>query len=138
MITQIIFSSEQFYSDFKKALSRNKLLEPSEETQMDNNKAGVMLYAVAIMHRSTLKLGRGFNATLSAENVSRIESEPVTVCVTSEVPTMKDPTLHRPIITPLFNTGLPYRDHCDSHLLRTNKWDFHIEVGEDQKLHAVS
>jgi hypothetical protein len=119
------FTGDRLFEDLKAILLNEQALLPKEATKLGKVRSALILYAVTVMHRSTITLANSANATLMAWAGGDQNS----IDVNAHVPAT---TLSRQSITisaPMFVSGLPPADHCEPELLQNPiDWNFDLEI----------
>jgi hypothetical protein len=132
------FTSDQLFAEFKEVLTRNGIIGKADASALDAAKAFLSLYALTVMHGSSIVLDGGQKANLFAGFANRYRVLEVKVeIVFSE--------LNKPLMAPicLFHTGLHPEDHCDSNLIPPNDpvlvdhWHHPIEIGASGRLTQI-
>lgn len=129
------FSSDQLFTEFRDVLLRNSIVEKGDVLKLDVAKAAVALYALSVMHGSTIVLDGGSKARLFAGFANRDQILEIKVEIVFN-------ELRKPILAPvcLFLTDLHPNECCSEELCQSgdaalfNAWNFPIDVGADNKL----
>jgi hypothetical protein len=131
MIVQPAFSGDELYNDFSATLIDHALLRKTEIADFEKLKAAIVLYAVAIMHRSMIEIDRTLAIQINA--VGRPgESIEVDCGIPLEVPKGNGQIT---ILSAIFSTNLDAESHCEPALLSpAAPWDFELEVTPNLRL----
>ena len=132
------FTSDRLTAEFKQVLMRNGIIGKSEADDLDGARAFVSLYALAVMHGSSVVLDSGQKAKLFAGFANRERRLEVKIDIV-----FKD--LAKPMISPvcLFLTDLCPENHCEPDLLTPSDpilcdhWPDPIEIGGDGRLARI-
>jgi hypothetical protein len=133
------FTSDQLFSEFKEVLIRNGIVERGEAEALTNAKAFLTLYALAVMHGSSIVLEGGQRARLFAGYANRGRHLEIKIEIVFN-------ELGKPVMMPicLFLTDLRPEDHCDPSLLThddpilVDHWQVPIEVGPNGRLTQIN
>lgn len=132
------FTSNQLFTEFREVLTRNGIIASDDAPRLDGAKAFLSLYALAVMHGSSLLLKDNHRARLFAGYANPERRLEVKVEITF---TELDKPLTAPIC--LFLTDLAPEGHCHPDLIapgrqvRVDHWPMPIEVGADGRLSPV-
>ncbi len=133
------FTSDQLVAEFKQVLTRNGIIGKADSEALDGAKAFLSLYALAVMHGSSIVLDSGQKAKLFAGFANQERRLEVKVEIVFN-------ELGKPLMAPvcLFLTDLHPEDHCDPDLLMPSDpilfdhWRVPIEVGAGGRLTRIS
>ncbi len=129
------FTSDRLYEEFRQVLSENKIVAVSDVGILDNIKSFLSLYALSLMHGSSIELENGHRAKLYAGFANRERNLEVKIEIVFE-------ELGKPLMTPicLFLTDMKPDDYCDSELCgpetprMADHWKFPIDINAAGKL----
>lgn len=129
------FTSGQLCLEFREVLLRNGIVEKADAQALDNAKAFICLYALALMHGSSIVLDSGQKARLFAGFANRFGHLEIKVEIVFH-------ERSKPVFSPvcLFLTDLYPNDHCEPDLIPPtppvlpNHWDGPIEIGTNGRL----
>ncbi|WP_312808434.1 hypothetical protein [Agrobacterium cavarae] len=133
------FTSNQLLTEFRDVLTLNGFIGKADAPALENAKAFISLYALAVMHGSAIVLEGGDKAKLFAGFANRGRHLEVKVEIVFN-------ELGKPLMAPvcLFLTDLSSEEHCELELttmadpVLLNHWDFPIEVGAANLLVRLS
>jgi hypothetical protein len=133
------FTSDRLFSEFKDLLIHNGLVEKSNADALDAAKTFLTLYALALMHGSSIILEGGQRARLFAGYANRGHHLEVKIEIVFN-------ELNKPLMTPicLFLTDLSPEEHCEPDLLASDDpvlvdhWQMPIEIGGSGRLTRIS
>ena len=129
------FTSEQLFGDFKEVLTRNNIVAKTDIAILNEAEAFVSLYALSVMHGSTIVLDDTNKARLYAGFANRDGFLEIKVEILFS-------ELSKPLMAPvcLFLTDLRAEGHCDPDLGASadtalfNSWNFPIDIDRDNRL----
>lgn len=132
------FKSSQLFAEFKHVLVRNGIVEKMDSNALDNAKTFLTLYALALMHGSSIVLEHDQKAKLFAgfANQNRLLEVKVEIVFRE---------LRKPLMAPicLFLTDLHPEEHCEPNLMMQSEpvlvdhWQWPIEVGAAGRLTRI-
>src|SRR6202035_3818458 len=122
----------QLFMEFKEVLMRNDIVAKTDIAAFNKAEAFVALYALSIMHGSTIVLDDAKKARLYAGFANRDRFLEIKVEILFS-------ELSKPLMAPvcLFLTDLRPDEHCDPDLGRSadtvlfNSWDFPIDIDRE-------
>jgi hypothetical protein len=138
LVWKPVFSDDQLFADCRDVLLANQIVSPENSSEIEHVKVFLTLYAIALMHGSSIVHENGTKGELLAGFANRERRLEVKLqIVFDDAP--------KPIMVPvcMFITSLSPDEHCDDELLAKGsdvlpwKWREPIEVGPDGKLTTV-
>jgi hypothetical protein len=129
------FSANQLFDEFCEVLTQNKIIAKTDIAVLIYAKEFITLYALALIHGSSIVLNNGEKAKLFAGYANKDKILEIKIDIVFK-------ELVKPIYAPicLFLTELPARIHCNAELIfdqdpvLVDHWNFLIEVGLNGKL----
>jgi hypothetical protein len=133
------FTSDQLFAEFKEVLTLNGIIRKADGSALNDAKTFLSLYALALMHGSSIVLDDGQRARLFSGFANRERRLEVKVKIVFN-------ELAKPVMTPvcLFLTDLRPEEHCDPDLLTPSNpvlmdhWAAPIEIGASGRLTQIS
>lgn len=133
------FTSDQLFSEFTEVLIRNGIVERVDAKALTNAKVFLTLYALTVMHGSSIVLDNGQKAKLFAGYANRGRHLEVKIDIVFN-------ELGKPLMTPicLFLTDLSPENHCEQNLLAmddpilVDHWQMPIEIGASGRLAGIT
>lgn len=132
------FTSRQLFGEFKEVLTRNNIVTKADIATLNEAEAFVTLYALSVMHGSTIALDDTNKARLYAGFANRdgILETKVEILFSE---------LSKPLMAPvcLFLTDLRAEGYCDPDLVASadtvlfNSWNFPIDIDRDNRLYRI-
>jgi hypothetical protein len=133
LIVRSAFDADELFADFRDALLKNKLLEPSEIDEAKLLSAPLALYAVGRLHHSAVLLRDNTVARLRASGSDG------TVQVTGTGKALEEPMGTIDAAFSVFVTGLKVIDHCEGSLTDPSSadWEKPLELSASGKLRVI-
>ncbi len=133
------FTSDQLFVEFKEVIVKNKLIEAPEVGSLQTAKSFLTLYALSVMHGTSIKLENGQNAKLYAGFANSERHLEVKIEIIFE-------ELGKPLMVPicLFLTDMHPENHCDSKLIKDKNpvlmdhWKFPLYINDEGRLCCAS
>jgi hypothetical protein len=132
------FTADQLFVEFNEVLTQNGIIGKADSAALVNAKVFLTLYALAVMHGSSIILENGEKARLFAGYANHERRLEVKVDIAFN-------ELSKPVLAPicLFLTELSAENHCDRELLVSptptvpSHWEFPIDVGANGHLGRI-
>lgn len=127
------FSADDLFSDFQSTLIKNKILAKSETSLFAAIREPVILLAVAVMHNNDVIMEDKTKIRLSAQLSARENL----IQVFADVPTGIQSPKPVSMSAPIFGGIISVNERLTIDLLRRQKWECELELGDDGRLHAL-
>jgi hypothetical protein len=121
IVAKPAFDGDRLFEDFAATLRSHGLLQHSELQQFRSLKAGIVLYAVTVMHQCKVQLGDGTMASLKAHGGVAPNSR-IGVLATVSVPLPGKSGRLVQIASDMFTTDLDTQANCEEEL-QNGEWD---------------
>lgn len=132
LVAKPAFDADRLYDDFATTLKSHGLLRKEELTQFEQLKAGLTLYAVAIMHRCRIRIDNVISTELTAVGHKGAHID-VCSAISTDIASSKTGTIK--IACAIFSTELKTESNCEPDLLAAPApWDFELEVNGNMRL----